>query len=40
MSLPTDYPTLLQVIGRTVRKDSHSDLPEDMRDVKINLLLV
>ena len=39
MSLPTDFPTLLQVIGRTVRKDSHNDLSEEMRDVKIKIFL-
>jgi len=38
-SFPTDYPTLLQVIGRVVRKGSHLDLPEDQRDVKIEIFV-
>lgn len=38
-SFPTDYPTLLQVIGRVVRKSSHLDLPEDQRDVKIEIFV-
>ena len=38
-SLPTDYPTLLQVFGRVVRKDSHLDLPEGQRDVRIRVLV-
>ena len=39
MSLPTDFPTLMQVFGRTVRKDSHIDLPEDQKDVKIQIFV-
>ena len=38
-SLPTDFPTLLQVIGRVNRKNSHIDLPEDMRDAKIYIFI-
>ncbi len=34
-SLPTDYPTLVQIFGRVVRRGSHADLPEDQRDVRI-----
>jgi hypothetical protein len=34
-SLPTDYPTMIQVYGRVVRKDSHADLPAEQRDVRI-----
>ena len=37
MSMPTDYPTLLQVFGRVVRKDSHKDLPLDQRNVTIRV---
>lgn len=29
MSLPTDYPTMIQVLGRTMRKGSHLWLPHD-----------
>lgn len=35
MSLPTDIPTLIQVFGRVVRKDSHSELPKEDRNVEI-----
>jgi hypothetical protein len=38
-ALPTDYPTLLQVFGRVVRKDSHSELAEPDRDVRIRVLV-
>ena len=38
-SLPTDYPTMVQVFGRVVRKDSHSDLPMDERNVKISVFV-
>ena len=38
-SLPTDYPTLLQVFGRVVRKDSHSELPADERNVQISMFV-
>lgn len=37
VSLPTDIPTLLQVFGRVVRKDSHAGLPADQRDVRIRI---
>jgi hypothetical protein len=38
-SLPTDYPTLIQVFGRVIRKGSHLSLPEDKRDVKIQIFV-
>lgn len=38
-SLPTDYPTLIQVFGRVVRKGSHNDLPYEQRDVKIKVFI-
>ena len=38
-SLPTDYPTLIQVFGRVVRKNSHNDLPPDQRDVQIRVFI-
>jgi hypothetical protein len=38
-SFPTDFPTLLQVFGRVVRKSSHLDLPEDQRNVKIQIFV-
>jgi len=37
LAMPTDYPTLIQIFGRVVRKDSHSELPSDQRDVKITI---
>jgi len=36
-SLPSDIPTLIQVFGRVVRKDSHAQLAADQRDVEIRL---
>lgn len=39
VSLPTDIPTLIQVFGRAVRKNSHIDLPEDQRDVRIRIFV-
>ena len=36
-SMPTDYPTLLQIFGRVVRKDSHRELPVKERDVQIKV---
>jgi hypothetical protein len=36
-SLPTDIPTLIQVFGRVVRKNSHLGLPEGQRDVRIRI---
>ena len=39
LSMPTDYPTLLQVFGRVVRKDSHKELPPAERDVHIRVLV-
>jgi len=38
-SLPTDYPTFIQVFGRVARKFSHSELPEDQRDVSIRIFV-
>jgi len=38
-SLPTDYPTMIQVFGRVVRKDSHNELPADERDVQISVFV-
>jgi hypothetical protein len=38
-SLPTDFPTMIQVFGRVVRKDSHADLPPELRDVKISVFV-
>jgi hypothetical protein len=38
-SLPTDYPTMIQVFGRVVRKDSHADLPPELRNVKIRIFV-
>lgn len=37
MSLPINFPILIQVLGRVVRKDSHSDLPEHDRNVTIKI---
>ena len=36
-SMPTDFPTLLQVFGRVVRKNSHADLPRADRNVRIRI---
>jgi len=38
-SLPTDYPTLIQVFGRVVRKESHIDLPQNQRNVIIKIFV-
>ena len=38
-SLPTDYPTLVQVFGRVIRKGSHLSLPPDQRDVTIQIFI-
>ena len=37
MGRPDNIPTLIQIIGRTVRKNSHIDLPQDQRNVNINI---
>ena len=37
VSLPTNIPTLLQVFGRAVRKNSHVVLPRDQRSVRIRI---
>jgi hypothetical protein len=34
-SLPINYPIALQVLGRTVRNNSHVDLPKELRNVTI-----
>lgn len=39
MSLPIDYPTLIQVFGRVVRKFSHLRLPLDQQDVTIRVFI-
>ena len=36
-SLPTDIPTLIQVLGRAVRKNSHISLPQNLRDVHVRI---
>jgi hypothetical protein len=38
-SMPTDIPSLIQVFGRVVRKNSHAALPQDQRDVKIRIFV-
>jgi hypothetical protein len=38
-SLPTDFPTMVQVFGRVVRKDSHAELPADERNVEIRVFV-
>jgi hypothetical protein len=38
-SLPTDYPTLVQVFGRVVRKNSHNELPINDRNVNIRVFV-
>lgn len=37
LSLPINFPILIQVLGRVVRKNSHIDLPVDQRDVHIRM---
>lgn len=37
MSMPTDIPTLIQIFGRTVRKNSHIELPNSERNVIIKI---
>jgi hypothetical protein len=39
LSLPVNIPTFIQVIGRTVRKNSHINLPPEQRRVSIYVLL-
>ena len=36
-ALPTDIPTLIQVLGRAVRKGSHAALPPDQREVRVRV---
>lgn len=37
--LPVNIPTLIQVFGRCVRKNSHINLPPEKREVKIHLFI-
>jgi hypothetical protein len=37
LSMPTDYPTLLQIFGRVARRDSHAELARADRDVRIRI---
>jgi hypothetical protein len=37
LSLPINFPILIQVLGRVVRKHSHQDLPEKYRNVFIKI---
>ncbi len=39
LSLPINFPILIQVLGRVVRKYSHIDLPVDQRDVHIRIYI-
>jgi hypothetical protein len=39
LSLPTSIPTFIQIIGRSVRNNSHIDLPVDQRRVDIYILV-
>jgi len=39
VSMPTDIPTLIQIFGRVIRKDSHINLPAEKRDVVIKILV-
>lgn len=39
MSLPTNIPTLIQVFGRCVRKNSHENLPPRDRRVNVNIFI-
>ena len=37
MSLPINFPILIQVLGRVVRKNSHIDLPKELQNVYIKI---
>ena len=37
LSLPINFPILIQVLGRVVRKNSHIDLPKDQQNVYIKI---
>lgn len=37
MSLPINFPILIQVLGRVVRKNSHIDLPKEQQNVYIKI---
>lgn len=37
LSLPINFPILIQVLGRVVRKESHIELPKDERNVYIKI---
>ena len=39
MSLPVNIPTMLQVFGRCIRKNSHILLPPEQRQTKISILI-
>lgn len=39
LSLPRDISTLIQVIGRAIRRKSHILLPKELREVYINILV-
>lgn len=39
VSLPVNIPTLIQVLGRSIRKNSHINLPIDQRHVSIYILI-
>lgn len=39
MSLPVNIPTLMQVFGRCIRKNSHINLPPEQRRVDIRILI-
>ena len=39
LNFPTDYPTLIQIFGRAVRKGSHNLLPPEHRNVRVKILI-
>lgn len=39
LNFPTDYPTLIQIFGRVVRKGSHKLLPPELQNVEIRMLI-
>lgn len=39
ISLPTNIPTFIQVLGRCIRKHSHINLPPEQRIVKVRILI-
>ena len=38
LTLPINFPTTIQVMGRAIRRNSHVDLPEEYRKCKIHML--